>query len=83
MKGKFGKTSKSLKILCNLLWVPRLKLVRIMLGTSSLEHKYKNMSPQKIYWSKFHVNIVTGSGAMAISFYKGLTRNPETGNTPI
>ena len=33
------------------------------------------------YWSKFHVNIITGSGVMTISFYKGLTRNPETGNT--
>ena len=30
------------------------------------------------YWSKFHVNIITGSSIMAISFYKGLTRNPET-----
>ena len=35
------------------------------------------------YWSKFHVNIITASGIMAISFYKGLTRNPEIGNTPI
>ena len=35
------------------------------------------------YWSKFHVNIVTGSGVMTISFYKGLTRNPEIGNTPV
>ena len=34
------------------------------------------------YWSNFHVNIITGSGVMAISFYKGLTRNPEIGNTP-
>ena len=35
------------------------------------------------YWSKFHVNIITGSGVMTISFYKGLTRNPEIGNTPV
>ena len=34
------------------------------------------------YWSKFHVNIITGSGIMTIFFYKGLTRNPEIGNTP-
>ena len=34
------------------------------------------------YWSKFHVNIITGSGIMKIFFYKGLTRNPEIGNTP-
>ena len=35
------------------------------------------------YWSKFHVNIITGSGVMIIFFYKGLTRNPEIGNTPV
>ena len=35
------------------------------------------------YWSKFHVNIITGSGVMTIFFYKGLTRNPEIGNTPV
>ena len=35
------------------------------------------------YWSKFHVSIITGSGVMTISFYKGLTRNPEIGNTPV
>ena len=34
------------------------------------------------YWFKFHVNIITSSGLMIIFFYKGLTRNPETGNTP-
>ena len=32
--------------------------------------------------SKFHVNIITGSGVMTIFFYKGLTRNPEIGNIP-
>ena len=31
------------------------------------------------YWSKIHVNIITGSGVVKISFYKGLTRNPEIG----
>ena len=35
------------------------------------------------YWSTFHVNIFTGSGIITIFFYKGLTRNPEIGNTPI
>ena len=34
------------------------------------------------YWSKFHVNIITGSGIKTI-FFKGLTRNPEIGNTPV
>ena len=34
------------------------------------------------YKSKFHVNIITDSGIMAIFFYKGLTRNPEIRNTP-
>ena len=35
------------------------------------------------YWSNFHVNIITGSGIMTIFFYKGLTRNPEIGNTAV
>ena len=35
------------------------------------------------YWSKLHVNIITGSGVMTISFYKGLTRNREIWNPPI
>ena len=35
------------------------------------------------YWSKFHVNIITGSGITTIFFYKGLTRNPEIGNKPV
>ena len=33
------------------------------------------------YWSKFHVNIITGSGVMTIYFYKEMTRNLEIGNT--
>ena len=33
------------------------------------------------YWYKFHVNLITGSGITTIFFYKGLTRNAETGNT--
>ena len=32
-------------------------------------------------WTKFHVNIITGSRVITIFLYKGLTRNPETGNT--
>ena len=35
------------------------------------------------YWSKFHVNIITGSGIIAIFFYTGLTRNPEIGYIPL
>ena len=35
------------------------------------------------YWSKFHVNIITGSEVMTISFYKGLTRNSEIGKTHV
>ena len=35
------------------------------------------------YWFKFHANIITGSGVMTIFVYKGLTRNPEIGNTPV
>ena len=33
------------------------------------------------YCSKVHVNIITGSWITTIFFYKGLTRNPEIGNT--
>ena len=33
------------------------------------------------YWSKFHVNIMTGSGVMRTFFYKGLSINQETKNT--
>ena len=35
------------------------------------------------YWSKFHVNIIIGSGVLTIFFYKGLARNLEIGNTPV
>ena len=35
------------------------------------------------YLYKFHINLITASGIMAIFFYKGLTRNPEIGNTPL
>ena len=35
------------------------------------------------YWSKFHVNIITGSGVMIIFIYKGFTRNPDIGNTRV
>ena len=34
------------------------------------------------YWSKFHVNVITGSGVMTIFFYKELTRNPQIGIPP-
>ena len=34
------------------------------------------------YWSKFPVNIITGSGVMTIFFYKQLTRNSEIGSIP-
>ena len=32
-------------------------------------------------WSKFHVNIITGSGVITVFFCKWLTRNPEIGHT--
>ena len=32
---------------------------------------------------KFHVSIITGSGVIAISFFKGLTRNSEIRDTPV
>ena len=30
-----------------------------------------------------HVNIITSSGLMTVFFYKGFTRNPDIGNTPV
>ena len=35
------------------------------------------------YWSKFYGNIITSSGVLTISFYKGLTGNSEIRNTPV
>ena len=35
------------------------------------------------YWSTFCVKIIAGSGVMTIFFCKGLTRNPEIGNTTV
>ena len=32
------------------------------------------------YWSKFFVNIITGSGVTTIFVYKGLITNPKIGN---
>ena len=34
------------------------------------------------YWSKFHVNIMTGSEVMTVFIYKRFTRIPEIRNTP-
>ena len=35
------------------------------------------------YWSKFYVNIISGSAVVTVFFYKGLTRNAEIANTPV
>ena len=35
------------------------------------------------YWSNIYVNIITGSGVITIFVDKGLTRNPETKDTPV
>ena len=35
------------------------------------------------FWSEFYVSIITGSGVKAIFLYKGLTRNPKIGNSPV
>ena len=60
------------------------------IGKITITSQFGNMKPLSIffwhcfvslvrfsYWSKFHVNIITGSGVMTVLFYKGLTRNPE------
>ena len=33
--------------------------------------------------SKFHFNVIIGSGVITIFVYKGMTRNSEIGNTPV
>ena len=35
------------------------------------------------YWSKFHVNIITGSKVMTIFVDKGFTKNSEIGKNPV
>ena len=35
------------------------------------------------YWSKFYVNIITGSGVMTIFVYKKLTRKRKIWNNPV
>ena len=35
------------------------------------------------YWSRFHVNVITSSGAMTVFFHKWLTRIPAIWNSPI
>ena len=53
----------------------------------SFRYLWMIVGARSFFWgfkvSKFHVNIIIGSWVMAIYFYKGLTRNPETGNTLI
>ena len=39
--------------------------------------------PLSSFVSKFHFNIITGSGVMTVFVYKGLTRNLEIGNTRV
>ena len=46
-------------------------------------HSLDTLTWNYSYSSKFHVNMITGSGVMAIFVYEGLTRNQEIGNTPI
>ena len=35
------------------------------------------------FWSKFHVNVITGSEVIKFFFYKWLIKNPEIGYTPV
>ena len=56
--------------------IPNLTRYRCLLLFSSVLFKFN-------YWSKFNVNIMTGSGVVSIFVYKGMTRNPGIGNTTI
>ena len=60
------------------------------IGKATMTSKFVDMTSSSIffyvkfsYWFKFHVNIITGSVVMTSFLYKGLTRNPEIGNTPL
>ena len=48
---------------------------------SSIFYRFRVTLVKFKYWSKFHVNIITGSRVMTTFIYKGSTRNPEIGNT--
>ena len=62
--------------------IPQKQFIIIIIITSSSKVWCCHASLVKfIYWYKFHVNIMTGSGIMTIFVYKGLTRNPEIRNT--
>ena len=52
------------------------KIQKITMTTQFFWHCFVSLVKFS-YWSKFHVNIITGSGIMTIFFYKGLIRNPE------
>ena len=54
-----------------------------MTSWSSLFNVVLFFLPSLFSGSRFHVNIVTGSGIMTIFFYNRLTRNPEIGNSPV
>ena len=67
----------------------------LQIGKRAVTSQFSDMTPSSIfsrcfaafvkfsYWPKLHVTIITGSGVITISFYKGLTRNPEITNTSV
>ena len=52
-------------------------------------HNFPTWRQSQSFWRcfvslvKFHVNIITSSWIMTIFFHKGMTRNPEIGNTSV
>ena len=54
-----------------------IQFADITLSSNFLSGLITSPTPQ------FHDNIITGSGVMTIFVFKGLTKNPEIGNTTV
>ena len=94
---KFIPLPQSKRFILKGLCLKRLTILGdlIFSGVKTLTSKFSDMTSSSIfltwlvslakcsYWSKFHVNIIAGSGVMTIFNYNGLTRNPEIGNTSV
>ena len=69
----------------NWLWIGKMTRTSEFASLTSLAIFWRcHVSLLKLrYWSKFYVNINTGSGIVTIFINKGMTRNLEIWNTPV
>ena len=54
-----------------------------LLTSSNISDQFLVPLVQFSYCSKFLVSVIIGFGLMTVFVYEGLTKTPETGNTPI